>query len=381
MTKRMFVCHAKADIESTSETVDRLENALDFPESVLLTSSLPGYSSDTRSEDELRAMLASTTVLLALITETSAEDPEFSFELGAAWALGIDVIPMLLGGTDTSHLPWPVRNYPSVRPAEQAEWNRLVQDLSQRLNVPLAAAEELTPARPAVAPTQPTAAPTQPTAAPPPLPVAAVTLLESVSSVSVAPVLSLNHSEPPSPNSDVYARLPSCEMSLEAGRAVSDCLFNRAEISDFERELAEPLGRFVDALGGSWRDLSRLQDLEVWMSVTENLLGGLPPELQRVEEWYQLGFELATMHNLACQLVLDGPERSDKAEQQWRDALERFLTRAENARIGYEELGRVLALLENLAGPRAERDLSNIGRSLSEVRNYAAGADRIHTAA
>jgi hypothetical protein len=80
-------------------------------------------------------------------------------------------------------------------------------------------------------------------------------------------------------------------------------------------------------------------------------------------------------------LVLDGPERSDAAEQQWRSALERFLTRAENARIGYEQLGRVLALLENLAGPRSERDLTNIGRSLTEVRSYAAGADGIHTAA
>jgi hypothetical protein len=221
----------------------------------------------------------------------------------------------------------------------------------------------------------------QPMAAPPSLPIAGVTFLESVSTVTVAPVMSFPPSEPPSANSDVYARLPSCEMSLEAGRAVSDCLFNRAEISDFERELADPLGRFVDAMGGSWRDLSKLQDLDVWLSVTENLLAGLPPELRRVEEWYQLGVELATLHNLAGQLVLDGPERSEAAEQTWRSALERFLTRAENARIGYEELGRVLALLENLAGPRAERDLTNIGRSLSEVRNYALGADRIHTAA
>ena len=40
-----------------------------------------------------------------------------------------------------------------------------------------------------------------------------------------------------------------------------------------------------------------------------------------------------------------------------------------------------LGLLENLAGPSNERDLANIGRSLAELRRYAAGADAIHTAA
>jgi hypothetical protein len=107
----------------------------------------------------------------------------------------------------------------------------------------------------------------------------------------------------------------------------------------------------------------------------------MPPELRRVNDWYQLGFELAILHNLAGQLVLDGPERSEQAEATWRAALERFLVRAENVQIGYEKVGRVLSLLENLAGPRAERDLSNISRSLEEVRRYAAGADGIHTAA
>jgi hypothetical protein len=370
MTKRIFVCHAKTDIEPTSEIVDRLENALDFPESALLTSSLPGYSSDTRSEDELRAMLASTTVVLALTTEASAEDQEFSFELGATWALGIDVIPLLVGDADAGQLPWPVRGCPSIRPADPADWDRLIEDLSLRLDAPR---------RPVAAPIVEPVVATE--AVPEPVATLSDVYLTGGNGVSIAPVLTVAHSEPPAANSDVYARLPSCEMSLEAGRAVSDCVFNRAEISNFESELAEPLGRFVDAMGGSWDQLRQLQDIELWLGATENLLGSLPEELQRLQDWYQLGFELATLHNLAGQLVLDGPERSDAAEQQWRHALDRFLTRAESAQIGYEELGRVLPLLENLAGPRSERDLTNIGRSLHQVRSYAAGADRIHTAA
>jgi hypothetical protein len=167
-------------------------------------------------------------------------------------------------------------------------------------------------------------------------------------------------------------------MALEAGRAVSDCVFNRAEIDDFAAELHVPLGRLVESLGASWDELRAQQDLDRWVEVTDQLLQTLPDELRKVEEWYRVGFELATLHNLAGQLVLDGSDAA--AEQHWRGALERFLMRAERAEIGYENLGRVLGLLENLAGPSHERDLANIPRSLEELRRYAAGAD-IHSAA
>jgi hypothetical protein len=167
-------------------------------------------------------------------------------------------------------------------------------------------------------------------------------------------------------------------MALEAGRAVSDCLFNRDEISNFTSELDGPLGGLIESLGASWTELRDEQDLDTWVSVTDHLLQTLPAEVRKLEEWYRVGFELAILHNLAAQLVLDGSDPA--AEQHWRGALERFLMRAERAEIGYENLGRVLGLLENLAGPSHERDLTNISRSLEELRRYAAGAD-IHTAA
>jgi hypothetical protein len=179
--------------------------------------------------------------------------------------------------------------------------------------------------------------------------------------------------------SDVFPRLPSCELALEAGRAVSECLFNRADISDFASELSGPLGRLVTALGADWDALRSEHDLDAWVIRTDQLLQALPERGRKIEDWYKLGFELATLHNLAGQLTLDGSDEA--SEQRWRGALERFLVRAERAEIGYENLGRVLGLLENLAGPTHERDLTNIGRSLQELRRHAVGADEIHTAA
>jgi phage FluMu protein gp41 len=376
MAKRLFVCHAKSAIESTSEAVDTLENALDFAESSLFTSSLPGYSSDTRSEEELHSMLAGTSLVLALLTEASVEDQEFSFELGAAWSLGIEIVPVLLGDTHPLQRPWPLREYRVVRGDEPGAWDELIADVADRLGVPVR------PPEAAIETTPPPSAEQPPSASEP------VSEAELVfgSSVSIAPVVRLQEPEStpavsqtiPPLTSDVFSRLPTCEMSLEAGRAVADCIFNRAEITNFESELAAPLGPFVDALGGSWSELRKMEDLDVWVGATENLLGTLPPKLEKVSEWYRLGFELSNLHNLAGQFVFDA---NAEAEQQWRVALDRFLTRCENARIGYENLGRVLSLLENLAGPSSERDLTNIGRSLEEVRRYAAGADGIHTAA
>jgi hypothetical protein len=437
MTKRLFVCHANADIESTSEIVDVLENTLEFVPGTLQTSSLPGYSSDARNEDELRAILAETSIVLALVTKTSMEDPEFNFELGAVWALGLRTVSVVMDGTGGVRLPWPARELPSVSAQDKEEWATLMGDLSLRLGLvvrntlpqspalspleferdepsafelpaqPMAAAEAA-PERAALsyaagapdddwaadAPREETPQPRAADASEPELALSvaandseasdagyapAAALLQDVED-SAALSLSLTPSEPPA-SSAVFARLPSCEMALEAGRAVSDCLFNRAEISDFAAELGGPLGRLVDAIGGSWESLRSSYDFDGWISMTDYLLNDLPEQAHHVQDWYQLGFELAILHNLAGQLELAGPQRSEAGELQWRAALERFLTRAEAAQIGYEKLGRVLALLENLAGPRSDRELANIGRSLAELRSYAAGADGIHTAA
>ncbi|HKU43357.1 MAG TPA: hypothetical protein VJR89_34585 [Polyangiales bacterium] len=407
--QRMFVCHAKSDIEATSEIVDALENALEFPNGTLVASSLPGYASDVHGEGELHAMLTGATLMLALFTERSTYDPEFVFELGAAWALGIDVLPLLLGATNPTDVPWPLRDRPSIRAQDEAAWRQLVQQLSHRLQVTLRpvaqpAPEVLPP--PAAAPVPLTAAAAPETisaAVPAPEPepepernnpvsiVAPVMVAGHVPAIPPAPAVPPEaiETEPPpplaadafEPPSDVRPSLPSYGVALEAGRALSDCMFNRAENIDFRSELDQPFGRFVDAMGGSWNDLSRMQDFDVWLGVTENLLQNLPNDGKRIAAWYEVGYELAILHNLAGQGLFDTDESRADAERQWRKALERFLIRAENARIPYEDLGRVLALLENLVAPRDERDLSNIARSLDELRQQAAGADRQHTAA
>jgi hypothetical protein len=470
-TRRLFICHAPTEIEATSEVVDALEHALDFPARAIWASNLPGYSFETDDGDALRIALSETSVALVVISSSGARDSQFNFELGATWGLGIRTVLLRLNGTDWEYVPASLRGVRSVHVHNSREWSALVGDLALWLglnanaNARAASPAEVGPAA-TVDPVQPFAAaegsfeddaetretyPRTKLEALDQLEHKEITELSAVlaatatlpstnglarpdhSASSLALALDMDMELEPEPEpqfasettltddasaedyfdddllspdlssgsselddqpvretetetetdarftSSVFARLPTCEIALEAGRSVSDCLFNREEIGDFGQELTPSLGRLLNGLGEKWDELRGSQDLDGWIAHTDQLLQWLPAESRRLENWYRLGFELAILHNLAGQLALDGSEPG--AEQRWRGALERFLMRAERAEIGYENLGSVLGLLENLAGPKQERDLANIGRSLDALRRHAAGADRIHTAA
>lgn len=374
MSMRAFVCHARADIEATSEIVDLLETALELPQAALSSSSLPGYSSDARSELELHQMLAGSEVILALVTDHGATDSTFCFELGAAWAMGIRIVPLLTGNAGLADLPWPLRGIPPVHPHDRAAWAALVADLAQKLGVRVRAASAARIALDEIVVSKSIEPPASPHGS-------AVFAAVRPEHLAAAPAPAAAVEPMASFSAALGASLPSCEMALEAGHAFSDCNFHRAEPLDFASELEVPFGRFVDRLGGSWADLRKLQDLDVWLSVVDNLLDALPPEQRGLADWYELGSELATLHNIAGEGVSAGPAASSEGEALWREALERFLLRAEALRIRYEDLARVIAQLENLMAAPSERDFTNLARSLEELRRHAGEADRLHSAA
>ncbi|HEX2678875.1 MAG TPA: hypothetical protein VHM19_19625 [Polyangiales bacterium] len=396
MSSRIFVCHAKSDIEATAEIVDLLEIALELPSGSLSSSSLPGYSSDARSDSELREMLDGASVVLALVTPKSSFDPTFCFELGAAWAFGIKIVPLLTQTASVNDLPWPIRDAAAVRPHDRAAWVTFVEDLANLLGVRVRVASAANVALDDV------------TARASYIPAEQSSTLRSFIPGQAGPV---SASKPPRETSEIITLAPIADamapaaraadgggaqpvsgapasgdaplsrgLALEAGRAMSDCVWNREEHLDFARELTPQFGRFIDALGGNWNDLRKLGDFDVWIASTDNLIQGLAPAQRELGEWYELGYELTTLHNIAGEDPAGEVERKDQ-EDVWRETLERFLARAEAAHIRYEDLARVLALLENLIGPRSTRDYTNIARSLEELRKQASYADTMTSAA
>jgi hypothetical protein len=168
----------------------------------------------------------------------------------------------------------------------------------------------------------------------------------------------------------------SCELSLEAGRAISECSFHRDEGGNFAAELGRSFGRFIDAVGGNWRELERLGDVDGWLGATDNLLASLPPNKKHISEWYELGFQFSTLHSIAEQGWPLDPEQRAAYQELWNQAMTAFLQAAESAQITTLKAQRVQVLLENLIGPEPQRDYTNVARSLHELRSLAEQADR-----
>jgi hypothetical protein len=167
----------------------------------------------------------------------------------------------------------------------------------------------------------------------------------------------------------------SCELSLKAGRAISSCAFHGLEGHAIDADLDESFGRFLDAVGGQWEELRNIADPDVWLGVTDNLLESLPAGQRHLSSWYELGFQLTTLHNLATEEMPDDVEGLRVYQQAFDDALDAFRQSAASARLSYQDVAELEGLLRNLSGPMQQRDYSNISLSLAQLAFHAEQAD------
>lgn len=175
------------------------------------------------------------------------------------------------------------------------------------------------------------------------------------------------------PAPSILTAAPGCEASLEAGRAFADCIFHRDERADFTQELDVPFGNFVTALGGNWGTLRALDDIDLWMEMADNVLSALPDERYYVRLWYEVGFQLSTLLNLAN---LDESDSGDSGiDDTWNEAMSALTEAADQLGMGAGQVAVVEGMLENLRGPSSERDYLNIGRVEAAIRQHANHAD------
>ena len=176
------------------------------------------------------------------------------------------------------------------------------------------------------------------------------------------------------PRSGVERRL-TCEMAFEAGRALAECSYHRDDGGDFSSELDGPFGRFVDAVGGSWQQLKRLGDVELWLGATDNLLESLPPSRRDACEWYEIGFQFSTLRSIAEEGLPEQSEQRATFQELWNRAMTQLRTSAVSAGIAPRDIRRLQAQLENLIGPSEKRDYRNLARTLEALRSFCAAAD------
>ena len=95
------------------------------------------------------------------------------------------------------------------------------------------------------------------------------------------------------------ATVPSCSASMQAGRAVADCVFHRDRAAASPTSSTCPSARSSTALGTSWSALRELDDLDVWVEAAENVLGLARATAPHVGAFYEVGYQLSTLINLA----------------------------------------------------------------------------------
>jgi hypothetical protein len=169
---------------------------------------------------------------------------------------------------------------------------------------------------------------------------------------------------------------PSPIASLNAGIAFTDCVFNRNDTSSFAKELDNPLGTFVKALGGNWDALRKLDDVDIYNSATENLMTSLPPTRSEISCWYDIGSRISTMLNIAGRGLPQDAQERELTEQKWQSCFSSFRYLAMQVNISDQDVADIQEMLKNLIGPPSDKDYTNMARCLDKVRQCAMVSNR-----
>jgi hypothetical protein len=163
--------------------------------------------------------------------------------------------------------------------------------------------------------------------------------------------------------------------AFEAGSAIGLCSFHRDSGQDFAAELDDTFGRLIDGVGGNWAQLSRLADIEVWLGAVDNLLESLPPGQRKIADWYEVGFQFATMRVIAEQGLPADMEQRAVYQELWMQSMSQFRASATAIGITPRDIRRLQQQLENLIGPAPKRDANNLVRVLGQLRMIAETRD------
>jgi hypothetical protein len=415
VTAGILIIHTSGQLDDASTLVDLLEASLPLPAGAIACSSLPGYAWANRASSEsdraqrFSAVLDGASAAIALVDAAALGEPQLWFDVAAVWSRGKRValvtdttsrkqqVPLQLTGNgsviereDRDALVSLIEDLAfdlGVRPRIGHDAQRAIELLSSAPPPPLSAADSTAPRAPELdAPT------VRATVVVPNAHVAALEA-EEIAAVDEAVEAELGDAyelsdneveqlEELDPLEDVQSidndalDSVSCQLSLEAGRAISTCSFHPDALEAFATDLERSFGCFVDAVGGNWLELKRLGDTELWLGATDNLLDTLGPKKKYIADWYEVGFQFAALQSIAEQGIPEDPEQRAAYQEAWQRSMDAFQKSAEKAAVPPREVRRQRALLENLIGPASRRDYANAELSLHELRALAEAADR-----
>lgn len=112
----IFVSHKESDNALAKALCEFLRASLDLSSVEIRCSSVPGFQLPFGKtiSGQLKDDIGASNAVFVLITRASLQSQWVLFELGAAWALGKVIVPVLGPGLSQSDLPGPLAEYPVV---------------------------------------------------------------------------------------------------------------------------------------------------------------------------------------------------------------------------------------------------------------------------
>jgi hypothetical protein len=133
MTNLVFISHSHSDQNAASALIDLLFSALELEEREVRCTSVPGHQlpfGKTISQ-QLKGDINTSTAIIALLSKESIRSPWVLFELGASWALGKIIVPILGSEVIRDQLPGPLAEYPYIQVDSRDASSRLTDAITQ----------------------------------------------------------------------------------------------------------------------------------------------------------------------------------------------------------------------------------------------------------
>lgn len=136
MTPRVFITHSSIDKELADAVVEILRLGTDLSSNQIFCSSVEGLGIPTGQTfmQYIKNQLASTELVVPLITPAYLDSTFCMWELGATWVRGVDTYPILVPPVKTDNLPGPLRTMQVAR-LDSPGMNGLASTVAAKANV------------------------------------------------------------------------------------------------------------------------------------------------------------------------------------------------------------------------------------------------------
>ena len=136
---RIFISHSSEDKDLADRLVSLFRQALNLSSDDIRYTSSPGFGLTTGEPilEALRKDVKEAAVVIGLLTTNSLNSTWVTFELGARWGLGLRLFPLCAKGLKPGNLPEPLKSLTALDCADEAQLQRLLEDVAQKLAIDL----------------------------------------------------------------------------------------------------------------------------------------------------------------------------------------------------------------------------------------------------